>query len=180
VKYQKGADAERPYGKSNAGGIKWRQITTSDQYVYLKFFSSTHFLSPTELQGPMQAQPRRTPFAPRCPVNTLCNLPSQSNLDDRPDFLLPAWNQRTRDNRVLRRAENTKRAEQILVRGLKPVEKATNLIRGHERLHELLVVLEIHTKVSSLPCQSSGRATRATRPRRAHLYWSMHVSSPQG
>lgn len=79
-------------------------------------------------------------------VNALVSVafPVGRDLDDRLDFR-PACNKCAGDDRVVRCAKHTNRAEQILARGLETVEKATDLVRRHVRLCEFRIVLEVHT-----------------------------------
>ena len=66
------------------------------------------------------------------------------DVDDRLD-VLSSCNERTRDHRVVSLAEDAHGAEQVLARRLEAVEEPANLVRGHKRLRELLVVLEVNT-----------------------------------
>jgi hypothetical protein len=74
----------------------------------------------------------------------LVRLPVRGGLNHRLD-VRPAADERAGDDRVVRLAEDTDRAKEVLAGCLETVEEATDLIGRHERLGELLVVLEVDT-----------------------------------
>ena len=74
----------------------------------------------------------------------LVRLPVGRDVDDWLD-VLATCNQRAADDGVIRLPKHAHRSEQVLARRFEAVEEAANLVRGHERLRELVVVLEVHT-----------------------------------
>lgn len=70
-------------------------------------------------------------------------LPIRGNIDNGLD-VLTTGNQSTTDDGVVGLAEDTHGTEEVLARSLETVEETADLVRGHESLGELFVVLEVH------------------------------------
>ena len=129
-------------------------------------------------------------------------FPIRSNVNDGLD-VLTTGDQNTRNDGVVGGTKNTDGTEEVFARSLETVEETTDLVRGHEGLGELLIVLEVDTPVGeallveanfvknvTMSIQlfvkgiaselTSGRTTRSNHRLHEYPCWSRHVSSPQG
>ena len=125
---------------------------TSHQQPYHagKSTNATHHLAIRPLLAVELEVPRQRGLEERLVVGVvqvealvLVRLPVGRDINDGLD-VLAARDERTADDRVVRLAEHTHRAEEVLARGLQAVEEAADLIRRHEGLRELIVILEVH------------------------------------
>ena len=129
-------------------------------------------------------------------------FPIRSNVNDGLD-VLTTGDQNTRNDGVVGGTENTDGTEKVFTRSLETVEETTDLVRGHEGLGELLVVLEVDTPVGeallvkanfvknvTMSIQlsvkdiaselTSGRTTRSNHRLHEYPCWSRRASSLRG